>query len=345
MKRLIALTIFSILSLSAGYYGFLGSNYPEYFPSPATSSAAPVKKEVVRLGRMLFYDPVLSKDNSISCASCHSPFSAFSHNDHDLSHGIYDRIGTRNAPALFNLAWQTSFMWDGSVNHLEMQAMSPIVNEREMAEEPGHVVCKLQRSNLYRQKFAEAFGDTVVTSQKLFRALSQFQLTLVSADSKYDRVRQHKEEFTAQEQSGYALFKKHCNSCHNEPLFSSNRFASNGLPFDSSLKDYGRWRISGLRTDSMLFRIPSLRNLSFTFPYMHDGRFKKLYQVLTYYSSIDINNPSLSSELRRPIKLSSNEKVDLIAFLLALDDRNFILNKEHHYPKDLFLQGGGEDKN
>ena len=306
--------------------------YPSYFPPPVYDfDKTPLSASSVRLGRVLFYDPILSKDSTISCASCHSPYNAFAHTDHDLSHGIRDQIGTRNAPALFNLAWQTSFMWDGRIPHLDMQALAPISAPSEMDESLANIVLKLQRSNGYKSLFREAYADTSITGTRILKALSQFQLTLVSANAKYDRVLQKKDTFTHQEQSGYALFKRHCNHCHTEPLFTNGRFASNGLPQDSTLMDEGLGSISLQKNDRFLFKIPSLRNLSFSPPYMHDGRFKKLSQVLHHYTQGAKNGENLDVLLQSGMALSSNEKVDIIAFLLTLDDKSFVFDKKHQF--------------
>lgn len=306
---------------------------PAHFPKPQYDfSKNPLTSKKIELGRLLFYDPLLSKNNTISCASCHSPFNSFAHTDHDLSHGINDSIGTRNAPALFNLAWQKQFMWDGAIHHLDVQALAPISHPAEMGESIEHVVQKLQNDEQYPELFLNAFGSSTITGEHVLKAISQFQLTLVSADSKYDHVKMNKDSFTIQEANGHKLFKQHCNSCHTEPLFSSYKFANNGLSVDTTLNDFGRWIITKQSQDSLQFKIPSLRNLSFTYPYMHDGRFHKLSEVLNHYSDIQ-PSPQLSQELRHPIALSSNEKVDIIAFLLTLNDKNFVFDKKHLFPK------------
>jgi cytochrome c peroxidase len=156
--------------------------YPSHFPNPTFDfQKTPLDSTKILLGRILFYDPILSKDNSISCASCHSPYNAFAHTDHDLSHGIYDAIGTRNAPALFNLAWQKEFMWDGAINHIDMQALAPISHPGEMGSSINEVVSKLNESNAYKDLFQKAFGEKTITGAKVLKALTQFQLTLVSA--------------------------------------------------------------------------------------------------------------------------------------------------------------------
>ena len=314
-------------------------NRPSWFPEPSYRfDKNPLNESRIELGRKLFFDPILSADNSTSCSSCHSPYSAFAHTDHALSHGIHDQVGTRNAPALFNLAWQTSFMWDGAISHLDMQALAPISHPKEMGESIAHVVEKLQEDPSYRSFFHRAYGDSTVTGEYVLKALSQFQLTLVSSQSKYDGVINGTDSFTEQELKGYSLFKKNCNACHTEPLFSSYKFANNGLPVDTTLNDLGRWNITAQGSDSLMYKIPSLRNLSFTSPYMHDGRFRQLREVLNHYTDGIINSPTLSPELQQGISMASDEKTDLIAFLLTLNDTDFVFNPDHQFPRNLFTQ-------
>ena len=292
-------------------------------------------RDKIFLGRVLFYDPVLSKDSTISCASCHSPFNAFAHTDHDLSHGINDRIGSRNAPALFNLAWHNVFMWNGAINHLDVQSLAPIHSQTEMDESIDNIVNKLNRTNLYPKLFKKAFKDENITGERILKALSQFQLTLVSSNSKYDSVMRKEAVFTEQEKKGYNLFKTHCNTCHKEPIFSTYQFANNGLPVDSVLMDLGRFKITQNPDDSMKFKIPSLRNLSYSYPYMHDGRFKKLSQVINHYVDGIVEYNNLPVELKKSILLNSDEKVELISFLLTLNDRHFVFNKNYGFPKNI----------
>jgi cytochrome c peroxidase len=316
--------------------------YPDHFPEPVYDfSKNPLSGEKIELGRALFHDPLLSKNGAVSCASCHSPFNAFAHTDHALSHGINDSVGIRNAPALFNLAWQSSFMWDGAVNHLDVQALAPITDPKEMGEGMESVISKLQRTKLYPNLFYTAFGDSAITGEHLLKALSQFQLTLVTANSKYDRVNQQKEQFTKQELSGYRLFQDNCAACHSEPLFSNYKFASNGLSVDTTLNDYGRGAITKITADSLKFKTPTLRNLSYTHPYMHDGRFTKLRQVVDHYTSGIQSISGLSEELSSPIELTSEEKVDLISFLLTLNDKEFVFNPKFQFPKEMLLQNEG----
>jgi cytochrome c peroxidase len=289
--------------------------------------------EKIMLGRVLFYDPILSKDNTISCASCHSPYNAFAHTDHALSHGMGDSIGNRNAPALFNLAWQKSFMWDGAIKDLDEQAVFPITHPKEMGETLSHVIQKINQSEKYKKLITVAYGFDSINKQQLLQSISQFILSLVSANSKYDSVKQHKASFTTQEFNGYKLFKKNCSSCHTEPLFTNVSFKSNGLKPNIVLNDYGRMRITQNKKDSLLFKVPTLRNLSYTYPYMHDGRFSKLSEVLQHYTSnVDVNS-NISKELQQPILLTPNEKVDLISFLLTLNDRSFVFNPNYSFIK------------
>ncbi len=312
----------------------------EIFYVPATWPAPyynfkknPLSPQKIELGRVLFYDPVLSKNNTISCASCHSSYTAFTHVDHSLSHGIDDKIGTRNSPVLINLAWQKTFMWDGAINHLDMQALAPISNSLEMDEKIENVVKKLQASKRYPGLFYKAYGDSIITGEHVLKSISQFMLTLVSSNSKYDSVMNLKAEFTSQEKNGYLIFKKNCSSCHTEPLFTNNEFENNGLALDATLNDYGRMKISLNKSDSLKFKVPTLRNVEFSYPYMHDGRFKKLSDVIKHYTSGINKSKTLSGKLQQPIVLSSNEKVDLVAFLLTLTDRQFLFNQKYAYPK------------
>ena len=319
------LILLSILAgLAVAGEGFSGFITPPHFPQPTYNfTANPLTEDGIELGRRLFYDEILSADTTISCASCHSPYSAFAHTDHDLSHGLGDRIGTRNAPALFNLAWSTSFHRDGAHHHLDLQALAPLSHPDEMGSSINEAVDRLNAHPLYPSRFALAFGDSLVTGERMLKALAQFQLTLVSAGAKYDRVRMGHDTFTVQEVKGYSLFKESCNQCHTEPLFTNNKFEHNGLEMDTTLNDFGRMMITTLPSDSLRFKVPSLRNLSFTHPYMHDGQFRKLRDVLKNYAT----------RLDNPARLTSNDQSDLIAFLLTLDDRDFVFDRKHGFPR------------
>ncbi len=334
MKRILLLGIIAFLALVA-FRNDENFKVPNGWPKPHYDfSKNPPTHAKIELGRALFYDPILSRNSTISCASCHSQYSAFTHVDHALSHGIDDRIGTRNSPALMNLAWSKDFMWDGAVNHLDMQALAPMSNPMEMDETITHVVHKLSQTSLYPSLFRAAYGDTAITGERLLKSMSQFMLTLVSAHSKYDSVQRGQTLFTAQEQNGYRLFQDKCNSCHTEPLFTNFQFENNGLPPDTTLMDYGRMSVTKQASDSLKFKVPTLRNIEFSYPYMHDGRFKRLLDVLKHYTSIR-QSATVTKNLQY-INLTSNEMVDLTAFLLTLTDRKFLFDTAYSYPKYLF---------
>jgi cytochrome c peroxidase len=337
MKKKAALLIFFCLMLLAcGVFKDYNFQVPPNWPQPVYDfSKNPLTEEKIKLGRVLFYDPILSQDSTISCSSCHSSYNGFTHVDHSLSHGIGDRVGTRNSPVLMNLAWSKIFMWDGAVNHLDVQALAPITHPDEMNETMEHLILKLKRTQLYPELFTSAFGDAQITGERTLKALSQFMLTLVCSNSKYDSVMRKQSVFTPQEENGYTLFKKYCVSCHTEPLFTNGAFENNGLPVDSFLRDVGRYKITGNPQDSLKFKVPTLRNIEFTYPYMHDGRFKKLSEVLDHYTQGVQPHSTLSKKLLVPIVLSSNEKVDLTAFLLTLTDPSFLFNPQFSYPRIL----------
>ncbi len=308
---------------------------PKGWPKPNYDFAAnPLTEQGFQLGRRLFYDPILSRDISISCASCHLQTTGFTHVDHSLSHGIEGKIGTRNTLALMNLAWSKTFMWDGGVNHLDVQPLAPITSAVEMDETLENVVSKLQKQEKYQLLFEKAFGTKKITGQLTLKALSQYLVMLKTSNSKYDKVIRKDEKFTDSEQNGYALFKTNCASCHQEPLFTSDKFENNGLTVDTTLNDVGRMKITNNPNDYLKFKVPTLRNVQFTFPYMHDGRFKTLTEVVKYYNSGIHNSTTLSKELLKPMNLSDNDRVDLVAFLKTLSDMDFLFDKRFSYPKE-----------
>lgn len=320
---------------------------PSDWPEPVYKlEDGPRTQAQIDLGRMLFHEPMLSRDSSITCTSCHSQYNAFTHVDHKLSHGIDDRIGTRNSPVLVNLAWMRELMWDGSANHIEVQALGPLSNEAEMDASIDVVVDRLTGHPVYKTQFSKAYGDEEVTSKRVLKALSSFMLTMVSKNSKYDKVVRGEAgaQFTMQERKGYTLFRTHCGNCHKEPLFTNNKFMTNGLPVDPALNDVGRMKVTSRTRDSLMFKVPTLRNIEFSFPYMHDGRFKSLYEVLDHYSNGVEAHPGLSEQLKGGIKLSSRDKTDIVAFLLTLTDNDFLFAKEYEYPKHLMNPRGVNTK-
>ena len=332
MRLLVIILIIGFLS------AFIVVDYlfiiPKNWPTPEYDfSKNPLTPEKVFLGRNLFYDPLLSKNNKISCENCHSPYSAFTHIDHALSHGIYDSIGKRNSPALMNLAWKKTFMWDGAINHLDVQALAPISHVAEMGSSIKEVIDKLNHSAKYRKLFFKAFGDSLATGEKTLKSISQFLLTLVSSNAKYDKVKRHETTFTEQEENGYQLFKTNCSTCHQEPLFTNDEFANNGLALNNQLKDIGRMLVTKNKNDSLKFKVPTLRNIEYSYPYMHDGRFSKLSEVLNHYNSGINQSKTLAPQLKNGITLTANDKVDLINFLITLSDKEFVFNKKFQFPK------------
>jgi cytochrome c peroxidase len=300
---------------------------PPGWPVPRYDFRAnPLTREGFLLGRKLFYDERLSKDSTISCASCHQQFSAFATFEHSLSHGVDNTLTTRNAPALQNLAWQKTYMWDGGIGHLDLQPQAPLTATNEMGETLAGVLFKLRRDTAYRRMFRTAFGDTSVSIQRMDRALSQFLVMLVSADSKYDRVIRGKDSFLLPEKLGYAIFQQKCGACHQEPLFTDLSYRNTGMPLDNTLNDYGRMKVTGDKRDSLKFRVPSLRNVAITHPYGHDGRFFSLLNVFEHYRKNMVVTPLTDSALQHRIPLSNFEIGQLTAFLYTLTDTPFLKN-------------------
>jgi cytochrome c peroxidase len=309
--------------------------YPGYWPKPEYDfHKNPLTKEGIQLGKRLFYEPLLSKSNTISCSSCHLSNTAFTNVDHVLSRGINDSVGKRNSPVLINLAWGTSFMWDGAINHLDVQALAPITHPAEMGEDLNDVITKLSETDEYPQLFKNAYGSSTITGEYLLKSISQFQLTLVSANSKYDKMIREEIVFNAEEDSGYKLFQRNCVSCHVEPLFTNGGFANNGLAVDTLLNDLGRVTITGQIEDSLKFKIPTLRNIECSQPYMHDGRFKSLVEVLNHYTDGIVDSKTVGVSLQTKVVLSSKDKLDVIAFLLTLTDQEFLTNTNFSIPQN-----------
>ncbi len=286
----------------------------------------PLTKEGFELGKKLFYDERLSKDSSISCASCHQQFAAFSTFDHNLSHGIGNFLTTRNAPALQNLAWQKGFMADGSIHHLDLQPIMPLTAKNEMAETIENIIIKIKKDAAYKQMFKAAFGKDSINQKAITKALSQFMLMLVSSDSKYDKVMRGEDKFILPEQLGYDIFKKKCASCHSEPMFTDYSYKNVGMPMDATLQDIGRMKVTGNKNDSLKFRVPSLRNVVLTQPYGHDGRFATFYNVFEHYRKNMIVSSTTDSLLKNKLPLSNYEIGQLTAFLYTLTDSAFTHN-------------------
>lgn len=314
-------------------------NTPENFPEAQyTFENNPVTPAGFELGRALFYDPILSLDSSLSCANCHQQAVSFTDPVHRFSKGVNEVNGIRNAPAIQNMAFQNHFFWDGGVKHLDFVPINAITNDLEMADELDHVVEKINRSKFYPKRFKSAFGSTEVTSQRMLYALSQFMNLMVSANSRYDKyARNEGEVLNAEELEGLIIFKNKCSGCHAKDLFTDGSFRNNGL--DPTFEnDHGRERITEFAGDLGKFKVPSLRNVELTKPYMHDGRFSTLEQVLNHYSNEVKDSETLDPLLRQDgftgIRISENEKIKIIAFLKTLTDKEFVKDKRFSFPSN-----------
>lgn len=294
---------------------------PEHFPPPTYDFARnPVTEAGFLLGKRLFEDVRLSRDNSVSCATCHQQAVAFADPQHRLSLGVDEREGVRNAPGLFNLAFTKEFMWDGGIAHLDFVPINAITSGFEMDETLAGVVNKLRAESEYRSAFQRAFGQDTITSGLMLQALSQYQLLLVSDRSKYDDVvlDRNNAVFTPAEARGELFFNTHCSGCHAGVLFTDESYRNNGL--DATSTDRGRSLITETEADRGKFRVPTLRNVARTGPYMHDGRFASLQEVLEHYRSGIFLSETLDPGLRNGIPMSDEEMADLTAFLETLTD-------------------------
>ena len=300
---------------------------PPGFPAPTYSfQTNPLTEEGFLLGKKLFYDGRLSIDGNFPCSSCHQPIAAFTTFEHDRSHGYNHSHTLRNAPGLFNLAWYPVFTQDGSTTSLQAIYLNHITHPNEMAESMSNVINKLKQDSDYKRMFRSTFGDDQVSTDRIFKALTQFLINLVSANSKYDKVLQGQGSFTVQEQNGYGVFRDKCASCHSEPLFTDFSFRNIGLEIDNDLKDYGRMKITGNKADSLKFRVPSLRNIEFTSYYTHDGRISLPRIMIRHYRNGINQSPTLDPSLVNGISITDSEEDDLVSFLRTLSDSSFLNN-------------------
>jgi cytochrome c peroxidase len=307
---------------------------PSNFPEPIYDFAEnPLTTEGVALGKALFYDALLSKDNTISCGSCHQQTAGFTQHGHALSHGINDALTKRNSMPLANMAWVNAFGWDGGVHDLDLFPVSPLTNPAEMDENLPNILEKLRKTSTYPALFQKAFGTEEINTERFLKALSQFMLTMVSANSKYDKAMRNEGEILIEvETQGETIFKQKCASCHSGVLFTDLKYRNNGLkPAKSS--DLGRYDVTLNEKDRLAFKVPSLRNLASTAPYMHDGRFGTLEDVLEYYNT-DVENsatldPILKQNGRLGIPLSPDDKTKLLAFLKTLNDDDFLKDEKY----------------
>lgn len=308
---------------------------PPGFPQPVyTFGGNEVTPERFKLGRALFYETRLSRDNTISCGSCHQQFAAFAHFEHSVSHGIDGLTGTRNSPALFNIAWHPNFMWDGGINHIEVQPLAPITNPIEMDETMGGVISKLKADAVYKQMFNDAYGSELINSQLIFKALALFQSLMISSNSRFDKYMRNEPGGTMsnEELNGLNLVRQKCSPCHQEPLFTDYSFRNNGLPFDTVYNDVGRMKITLDPADSMKYKVPSLRNVGLSGSFMHDGRMNTLQEVLDHYDSGIVPSSTLDPMLSGGIPLTDQEKSDIIRFLQTLNDYEFISDERFADP-------------
>lgn len=321
------LLIFLFTSCNSDVEDKFEFNLPSHFPEPTYDfSKNKITKEGFELGRKLFYDGILSRDGSTSCGSCHIQSSAFTHHGHDLSHGIDDLVGDRNAPAIMNMAWSPTFFWDGGVHELDLFAVAPIENPVEMDEQLDNVLNKLRNHKEYPKLFKNAFGVGEITTNNFLKALSQFQLALISANSKYDQyLLGDKNALNQEERLGLTIFEKKCGACHSGPLFTDFSFRNNGI---LHFGDLGRARITLQEEDEYKFKVPSLRNITLTAPYMHDGRFYTLEAVLNHYTDQITPSKNLDPLLTNNITLDDFEKKAIIAFLNTLTDKEFTTNRK-----------------
>ncbi|UCS95815.1 c-type cytochrome [Echinicola marina] len=294
-----------------------------------------MSKEGVLLGKTLFYDPALSQNGKVSCASCHEPKQAFSDGLPLSDQGVSGKPLHRHSPVLFNMAWHPGLFWDGGATNLESMVFGPLTHPDEMGADLKEVIHYLNGSAQYPEMFKAAFETDSITSSLIGRSLAQFVRTLISQDSKYDQWKREETELDNVEVRGYQLYHKHCSTCHTEGLFTDLEYHNNGLdmnyPDPAELEGIylGRYRISFDKKDKGAFKTPSLRNIALTAPYMHDGRFSSLEEVLDHYEHGIKVNESLAPELKTGIRLSANERAELLAFLETLTDYKFINNKAY----------------
>ncbi|SMD36814.1 cytochrome c peroxidase [Reichenbachiella faecimaris] len=297
-------------------------NSPSHFPKPIPSpNRNELTQEGIALGRRLFFDTTLSANNQISCASCHQPELAFSDNK-PFSSGHSGRFLKRNTPPLFNMAWAESFFWDGGVKNLESLSFAALSSPDEMGVDLEELCLGLNQDKTYTSAFKQAFDVDSISSAYISRALAQYMRTLVSYDSRYDSVQLGLSQFSDRQLHGHNVFVKNCASCHPPPLFTDNGFHHNGISQKYTAHHLylttGRFRITRDSIDLGKYKTPSLRNLSRTAPYMHDGRFEDLDEVLNHYQNLDLKNQN-QDILVTHIEFSDVDKNALKAFLKTLE--------------------------
>lgn len=300
---------------------------PSHFPEPVYQFGKNTySKAGFELGRKLFFDPMLSSTGAVSCGSCHQQKAAFTDGGKAFSNGVNGGITLRNSPVVFNMAWNNSFMWDGGVNHIEVMPLAPLTQPNEMGETITGIVRKLNAHSEYPSLFRQVFARDTIDDQQMFWALAQYMGNLVSANTAYDRYVLGTGSMAGDALEGLVLFREHCASCHKEPLFTDYSFQNNGI--DSVFADAGRYRITTQPDDMGKFKVPTLRNIDRTGPYMHDGRFNTLNEVLAHYANGVKPSATLSPFLNKHVKpglpLSNMEQAKIIAFLRTLTDEELL---------------------
>tara|TARA_B110000114_G_scaffold26855_1_gene26890 strand:+ start:509 stop:1591 length:1083 start_codon:yes stop_codon:yes gene_type:complete len=317
-------------------------------PTPIIPIDNPMTIEGVKLGRLLFYDKRLSSDESISCGTCHVAENGFSDTNR-FSIGVLGLPGGRQAMTTVNMLWNSNqFFWDGRANLLRDQSLLPIQDSLEMHETLPSIVAKLESSAFYKNQFFRAFGSTEVTTFNISKALEQFMNSIVSYNSKFDKAERGLVVLTLSEQRGKDLFYKEynaffpatsgadCAHCHSGGNFENDLYMNNGLDSDVDMADNGRMKATLSTADKAKFKVPSLRNIALTFPYMHDGRFQTLEEVLDHYNSGIVNSstvdPAIENTRVTGLFLDAQDKVDLVNFLKTLTDYDVISNTEYQSP-------------
>ncbi|UWY26904.1 cytochrome-c peroxidase [Flavobacterium sp. TR2] len=336
--------IFSFIIIAIFFTSCSSSDSDEtYFDNPELSLHIPTDfpevnsyvslnkptKYGAELGEKLFSDKRFSKDNTISCSSCHIQGNAFA--DHNArAIGIEGRVGLRNAPPLQNLMFLKFFNWDGSRLQLETQPLVPIITHEEMDSSILEVIGKIKDDASYKELVKKAFGDQEITADRIYKSIAQFEYTLISANSKYDKVKRNQgQSFTESEAAGFATFKQKCASCHSTELFTDQSFRNIGFPLNTDSNEAGRGRVTGIPADFMSFRVPSLRNVEYTAPYGSFGQFATLKSVLDYFDNGVLNAENLDPIFKNNgnrIPLTEQEKENLIAFMKTLSDKEFTGN-------------------
>lgn len=318
------------------------------FPPPMLQPDNLPTQAGVQLGRMLFYEKRLSRDNTQACADCHQQKDMFS-DIRQFSIGVDQLPGRRQAMALFNLAWHPNGMfWDGRSPTMRDQALRPIQDPLEMHETLDHVVAKLSSDRTYQDQFVRAFGSSIITPQRIGLAIEQFEITMISNQSKFDRFQRGEVQLSESEERGRVLFFTEfdpfigqkggeCFHCHGGFNFTNNEFMNNGLDTEQEMTDPGRFEVTHISFDRAKFKVPSLRNVELTAPYMHDGRFTTLEEVIDHYNDGVKPSPTVEALLFHSmepggLQLTAQEKADLVAFLKTLTDEAFLADERFSNP-------------